>query len=443
MRDTLKLGRVGGVTVGVNWSLLALAGAVAYLLSVDQLPKVVGYPRPSYWVAGALTALGLLVGVLVHEIAHAVTARRAGMQVDGITLWFMGGLTRIEGESTSPLSELWIALVGPLASGVVGGASLGLAAASRHFGWDLAGASLDWLGAINILLGLFNLLPASPLDGGRVLHGILWAATRNRWLATRLAAGAGTVLGMTCLFGALTLFEARDSVDAFTVGVTGWFILSSAKREQIVGRAQHVLGDARVSDVMRPAVIAPGWLTAGTFWSEWVARYPEAAFLLENWGGDGWSGVVTAQQLAAVPPGLQGSVRAKDVALALPAQALAATGQPSAPAATADEPYPDGPRGADSTPERDQAPRRWQVPSWVTAARSGPGPQAPLHPDEPALAIAGRAGAALLVEDHGATVGIVLTPDVLAMVARGTPVPRRTWASLWPGSPAHSSSGWA
>jgi hypothetical protein len=149
----------------------------------------------------------------------------------------------------------------------------------------------------------------------------------------------------------------------------------------MAGRAQHVLGDVRISDIMRLAVIAPGWLTVGAFWNEWVTPNPEAAFLLERWAGEGWAGTVTAQQLAAVPPGMQWSVRVQDVAI------------PLAPAV-----------GKDA-----------------------------LRPNQPALALAGRPGNALPVMDHDAVVGVVLAPDVAAMVARGVPVPRRTWGgAIWP-----------
>lgn len=393
MQDSLKLGHLGGIKVGVNWSLFALAGLVAYFLATSRLPAdVPGYSQDAYWLAGCLAAASLLVGVLVHEVAHAVAARRANLTVDGITLWFMGGLTRIEGDGNKPSTELVIALVGPLASGVLGGASIGLSVLAQNSGWALAAGSLRWLGAINLLLGVFNLLPASPLDGGRALHGFLWWTTGNRWLATRMAAGAGTLLGGACAILGLYAFEKADPLDGIVLLLMGWFVISSSKREQIAGRAQHVLGDVHVSDVMRPAVIAPGWLTVGAFWNEWVKPYPEAAFLLERWAGGHWSGVVTAQQLAAVPPGMHWSVRAQDVAVPLPPV-----------------PRPEG--------------------------------EVPLGPTQPALAIAGRPGAALPVEDHGATVGVIMGPDIAAMVARGTPVSRRTWATLRP--PASAPSGYA
>ena len=390
MQDSLKLGRLAGVKVGANWSLFALAAVVAYFLATSRLPAdVPGYPTGAYWLAGVFAAVALLVGVLIHEVAHAVAARRAQLHVDGITLWFMGGVTRIEGDNRKPSTELVVALVGPIASGVVGGLSIGLAILAQDAGWSLTAGALRWLGLINLLLGVFNLLPASPLDGGRVLHGLIWMLAKNRWLATRLAAGAGIVLGAVCGAVGLLALEQSDPLDGVVFLLMGWFVISSSKREQLAGKALYVLGDVSVSDIMRPAVIVPGWLTVQAFWNEWVSRYPEAAFLLERWGGGGWSGVVTAQQLAAVPPSMQGSVRAQDIALTLP---------------------------------------------------SSPEGQSQLRPDQPALAVAGRPGTALPVIDHGATVGVVLAADLAAMVARGTPVSRRTWSSFWPPSPAPSHS---
>ncbi|MGD0811472.1 MAG: hypothetical protein ABSA91_17455 [Acidimicrobiales bacterium] len=317
---------MAGVKIGANWSIFALAGIVAYFLSSSRLPSdVPGYTHEAYWVAGSLTAVALLLGVLVHEVAHAVAARRAKLHV--------------------------------------------------------------------VLLGAFNLLPASPLDGGKVLHGLLWLLTKNRWLATRLAAGAGLVLGAACSLIGLYAFEENDAIDGLVLLLMGWFVISSSKREQLAGKAQYVLGDVRISDVMRPAVIAPGWLTVNAFWNEWVSKYPDAAFLLERWGGGGWSGAVTAQQLAAVPPGMQWSVRAQDISVPLEA-----------------------PLAAD---------------------------QVPLAPGLPALAVAGRSGAALPVMDHDATVGVVLAADIAALVARGTPAPRRTWSTVWAPAPAPTQSRYA
>jgi Zn-dependent protease len=380
MKDNFRIGRLGGVTIGANWSILALAAIVAYFLATSRLPAgVPGYTQGAYWLAGVLTSLVLVAGVLLHELAHAVTARRAHLRVEGITLWFMGGVTRIEGESVKPSVELSVALVGPLTSALLGSVSAGLSVPVGQAGWALAAESLRWLALMNLLLAAFNLLPAAPLDGGRVLHGMVWGLAHNRWLATRLTAGAGIALGALCAGFGLVVFGQGDESDGLFLLLMAWFLVSSAKREELAGRAQHVLGDVHVSDIMRPAVIAPGWLTVAAFWGQWVTRYPEAAFVLEHWGGEGPAGVVTAQQLAAVPPALQGSVRAQDVA------------------------FPPPPTG-----------------------------QLALGPKDPALAIAGRGGMALPVHEGEAVVGVVLASDIAAMVARGTPVEARTWASFRP-----------
>lgn len=389
MHDSLKLGRIGGIAIGANWSLLALAASVAYILAVRQLPHTEpGYGGEAYWVAGVVTAISLLVAVLAHELAHAIVARRANLRVDGITLWFMGGVTRIEGDAQGPGTELAIAIVGPLVSGALGGVALLASTWAHSAGWGLSASALYWLGAINLFLAAFNLLPASPLDGGRVFHSIVWMVTRNRWWATKASAGAGVLLGAMCLAGGWYVFEAGDALDGVVLMIMGWFIVSSSKKESVFGRAQHVLGNVKVSDIMRPLYIAPSWLTVDAFWSDWVTPYPEAAFLLERWGGDGWAGVVTAEQLASVPPNLRRTVRAKDVALSLPATGPAA----------------------------------------LKAGEPGP---AALKPGDPALSIAGRQGAALLVEDHGSPVGVVVAPDIATMVARGTPAQPRTWATFW------------
>ncbi len=380
MNDSFKLGRVGGVKIGANWSLLVLALMVAYFLATSRLPAdVPGYPQSAYWLAAVLTSVVLVLGVLLHELAHALVARRAKLRVEGITLWFMGGVTRIDGDNTKPSVELAVALVGPLSSAALGAISAGLSVPVARAGWALAAGSLRWFALISLLLAGFNLLPASPLDGGKVLHGALWAVTRNRWLATRLTAGAGIALGAVCAGFGLVTFAQGDQPDGLVLLLMAWFVMSSAKREEVAGRAQYVLGDVNVSDIMRPAVVAPGWLTVAAFWGNWVTQYPEAAFVLERWDGQGLAGVVTAQQLAAVPPGLQGSVRVQDIALPPP-----------------------------------------------------PDSQPALRPDEPALAVAGRSGLALPVRYGTAIVGVVLASDIAAMVARGVPVEHRTWASFRP-----------
>ena len=201
-----------------------------------------------------------------------------------------------------------------------------------------------------MLLGAFNLLPASPAGRREGLARVALVVTKNRWLATRLAAGAGLVLGAACSIIGLFAFEENDAIDGFVLLLMGWFVISSSKREQLAGQAQYVLGDVRISDVMRPAVIAPGWLTVNAFWNEWVSKYPDAAFFLERWGGEGWLGWSPPNSWLLYPPECSGR----------------------------------------------SAHRTFRCPLLAPLAAD----QVPLTPGLPALAMAGRGGAALPVMDH-------------------------------------------
>src|ERR1700677_117243 len=158
MNDTIRLGRVAGVRVGLNWSLLAMVALVAGGLADNRFAiDAPGYSGVAYALAGGLTAVMLLVAVLLHELGHAVVARRVGLQVDGITLSWMGGVTRIEGDAHSPAAEFAIAGVGPLVSAAVGGVLwvVRILAVDGHAG-RLTVSALGWLAVINVVLAAFN-----------------------------------------------------------------------------------------------------------------------------------------------------------------------------------------------------------------------------------------------------------------------------------------------
>lgn len=316
MRDTLRLGRIGGIGVGINWTLLVMAGVLAVGLAANRLPLVApGYSSAAYSVVGVATAAALLAAVFLHELGHAIVARRAGLRVDGITLWFMGGVTRIEGDSPTPGAELRISGVGPLVSLALGGLFLAVHAALDGLSPSpLLGSALLWLAVINVALAVFNLLPGAPLDGGRLLHAMVWRITRNPWRATRVASGGGIALGILGLAGAGAELVVGQTWDAVWIGLLGWFLLASARAEVQNGRLHYVLDGTKVADLMRPVVAGPGWLTVGAFLEDYGTRRPDLAFLLERWGG-GWSGVVTGDLLARVPEQHRTTVRAVDVAI--------------------------------------------------------------------------------------------------------------------------------
>jgi Zn-dependent protease len=175
VRDAIPLGRIAGFPVKVHWSVIVILWLFTWSLATTLPGAVEGYSRPVYWLAGACGALVLLASLLAHELAHAVVARRMGVSVGYVTLWLFGGVTTLQGEAKTPKAAFRIAFAGPATSLVLSAVFAGLAIAlSTVRAVPIAVSVAWWLAAINLLLGLFNLLPGAPLDGGRVVRAYLW-----------------------------------------------------------------------------------------------------------------------------------------------------------------------------------------------------------------------------------------------------------------------------
>src|SRR3989449_5945903 len=175
MNESVSLGRIAGIHVGLNWSLLVIAALIAWSLATGILPLAAPAQNAgAYWTAGVVSSFVYLASLLAHELAHSIVAARRGVRVEGITLWLFGGVSRFSSDTSSPGAQALIIFVGPLTSLVLGALFYLVSAASgggAHPG--LVTATLSWLGYINIVLGVFNLIPAFPLDGGRLLQSLL------------------------------------------------------------------------------------------------------------------------------------------------------------------------------------------------------------------------------------------------------------------------------
>jgi len=265
MNENLSLGRIAGIHVGLNWSLLVIGALIAWSLATGILPAAApGHTSSAYWTAGVVSAFVYLASLLAHELAHSVVAMRRGVRVEGITLWLFGGVSRFSSESSSPGAQALITFVGPLTSlllGVVfflvsvalgGGASAGLVP-----------ATLAWLGYINILLGVFNLLPAFPLDGGRILQSLIWLRTGDRLRATNIAARIGMAFAFLLIaYGLVTFFAAGGLFGGVWSVFLGWFLLSAARSEQTGALIRQALSGISVAEVMTPnPVQAPDDIT--------------------------------------------------------------------------------------------------------------------------------------------------------------------------------------
>ena len=216
MRPSIPLGRIAGIQVGINASVFLIVVILVGGLTTGQLPAA--FPDRSitaYVVAAIIAAVLFLASLLAHELAHSLVARRNGIEVESIVLWLLGGVAQLRGEARTPGADFRIAIVGPLTS-------LGLASGSVSppAGLGLLGVTglptgvLAYLAATNAMLAVFNLIPAAPLDGGRVLRAALWRWRGERQAAAVNAARAGRILGFVLI--AFGIAAGRDGL------WTGW-----------------------------------------------------------------------------------------------------------------------------------------------------------------------------------------------------------------------------
>jgi CBS domain-containing protein len=196
-----------------------------------------------------------------------------------------------------------------------------------------------WLGTINVLLGVFNVLPGAPLDGGRLLHAFVWWRTGDRLRATVAASRAGQALGVTLIVAGFGVFAYAGSGDGLWLAVIGWFLMGAARTEQGHAQLQHGLAGMTVGDVMTPdPMVGPGWLTVQAFIDDYLLTHRHSAFPVQAWSGD-LAGLVTLNRLRAVPPEERAAVRVIDVAAPI---GDVPTGHPGEPVADLVERMSDG-----------------------------------------------------------------------------------------------------
>ena len=279
MRDSFTIGRIAGISVGVNWSWLIVFALIAWTLAVSIFPSTNPGLADGVYVAMAIVAaLLFFTSLLLHEYGHALQARRDGMEIEGITLWLFGGVAKFRGMFPSAGAEFRIAIAGPVVSLVLGLLFLGV---PMLLGLPATvDGVLFWLGSINIALLVFNLLPALPLDGGRILRSILWYARGEFASATRLAAGIGRGFGYLFVAAGVALLVFASPVTGIWLAFVGWFLLQAAGAEDRFVAAREALGGLRVRDVMaRDPVTTPADITLGQFmdgvaWSRPYTTYP-------------------------------------------------------------------------------------------------------------------------------------------------------------------------
>lgn len=280
VKATFPLGRVAGIRIGVHWSVLVIVIVLALGLAGRFPDAHPDRPPWQYWLTGLLGAVVFLLSLLAHELSHALVARRNGVDVDGITLWLLGGIARLRSEAPTPAAEVRIAGVGPLVSlllGVLFGVLAGLFGAL--YGAGLVVETLAWLAGINLLVAVFNALPAAPLDGGRLLRALVWRRTGSPLRATAVATGAGRALGWVLIGVGLYLVLTGAALSGFWLAVIGWFLIATATAEGGQAHLRELLSGVPVRRAMGPdPVTVPASLTVARFLAAPEYRYRHSAF---------------------------------------------------------------------------------------------------------------------------------------------------------------------
>lgn len=307
VNDSISLGRIAGVRVGLNWSVLVIVALLVLTLAGDVFPAAApGLAGTVYLVMAGVGSVLFLGSILLHELGHATQARRDGMEIDGITLWLFGGVARFRGAFSSAGSEFRIAIAGPIVSLMLGG---GLLAASYLPGLPApVEAVCAWLGVINLALLVFNLLPALPLDGGRVLRAALWQRSGDFARATRRAAVTAAVIAYAMIAGGIALMIVQGVLSGLWLAFIGWFLLQAAAAEGRAGTRRRPGMALRVRDMMArdPEIVAPDEtlerFLGSAMWGEQQAAYPVVA--------DGRTvGLITVGAALGVPAGERGGAR--------------------------------------------------------------------------------------------------------------------------------------
>lgn len=254
MKAHIKLGRIFGVAIGLHYSWIVIALLVILSLRSQFAIAHASWNAATTWSVAIITGLLFFVSIVLHELSHAAVAKLRGIPVRSITLFALGGVAQIEKDAADPKSEFWMGIVGPITSVVIGIVCLALA---WLLGWNVlvesnspAAAMFMWLGYINITLGVFNMVPGFPLDGGRVLRAVIWWVTGDAHRSTRIASRVGRLVGVGFIFLGIFRFFGGAGFGGLWIAFIGWFLLDAARASGLQVEITERLTGVKVGDVM-------------------------------------------------------------------------------------------------------------------------------------------------------------------------------------------------
>ena len=304
MKSTIKLGKVAGIRVGLHYSWLIIAALIAFSLGERFQQSDPSWGPTRIWGTALVTAVLFFVTLLLHELSHSLVAQAHGMKVREITLFALGGVSQIESEPPDAKTEFWMAIAGPAASLLIG---LGCLALAVGLGWHGlteprtgVTAVLVWLGYINVILGIFNMIPGYPLDGGRVFRAIIWAVTKNVDRSTRIAARTGEVVAFLFIFYGIWSFFTGAGFNGLWIAFIGWFLMEAAHSSYAQVEVTAAFQGMRVSEVMsRDCAIINRGISLRELVDNYVLNGAQRCFAVEDRGH--FMGLITLRDVGRVP----------------------------------------------------------------------------------------------------------------------------------------------
>jgi len=316
MAGSIRLFKIAGIDIEINFSWIIVLVLLTWSLATGWFSALYpGWSTATYWLVSLISALLLFVSVLLHELAHSLVARRRGLSVHSITLFIFGGVSNIEQEPTSPGIEFQMAFVGPIVSLLIAGIAYLLSLPLRGVNSPIT-AILTYLAVTNVLLGIFNLIPGFPLDGGRVLRSIIWKVTGSLQKATRAAAIIGQVIAFLFILWGIWQFFGGNVLNGFWIGFIGWFLLVSAQSANSQVMLQSVFRGVTVGEVMnRAPIMVPADISLQKLVDDYFLRYGIRSALVTQ--DDQLVGLITLSDIRHVPREQWGQVPVSRVMIPL------------------------------------------------------------------------------------------------------------------------------
>jgi Zn-dependent protease/predicted transcriptional regulator len=304
MRSHIRLGSIAGIEIGLHYSWFIIAFLIGLSLIGHFHAVMPQWSTAITWTAAFITAILFFVTLLLHELAHSLMAKANGLRVRSITLFALGGVSQIESDAPNAKTEFWIAIVGPLSSFVIGVICLALA---RVSGWTHGEAQtpisavLLWLGYINFMLALFNMVPGYPLDGGRVLRAAIWFFNKNAARATRWAAQVGKVVALLFIIYGVYRFFTGENFGGLWIAFIGWFLLDAARGSAAQVELMDVLQGRKVADLMeRDCPSIESHLSLYDFVHQFLLKSGRRCYIVVQ--GDRLVGLITPNEVKQVDP---------------------------------------------------------------------------------------------------------------------------------------------